>query len=449
LETTHKETAFKNVYYRATPNGKVYYVLHQSRKKIIEKDIGKETDGITPKDAYQKYINKVNAMKRHSTKYQNVFWRESKTNGKKDKSYYFTHNGIETMVGKESQNIGVNFTYQKYNETVNSIRLGEEPPIKRKHRNKFTFEDTFKEYIAHAKTEKKTWGKDEEIYRVHLHEFHQKELVSLTKKDFNDLKIARLKTHSPRTVEYILAVARQIINYAKNEELVKAYSNPIANGKVKVKNIDNANTGFFTHEQANALLKRLEEYKNHTSHIYQLTILLLHTGARFSEVASLTWDDVDYKEKTIYFKPTKEGNARHIAMTKLVEEVLNSLPRKCDLVVSTFRNTQIKQMPKKWQTIVDEIIPNNRATVKKTDDGGEMIELSDKERSLLKKQNKTRLTTHSLRHTHASWMAMSGNFNLMEIRDELGHKTTKMSERYAHLMPKDRHRKTNELFDNV
>lgn len=56
---------------------------------------------------------------------------------------------------------------------------------------------------------------------------------------------------------------------------------------------------------------------------------------------------------------------------------------------------------------------------------------------------------HSLRHTHASWMAVSGHFNLMEIRDELGHKTTKMSERYAHLIPEDRHRKTNELFDNI
>ena len=66
-----------------------------------------------------------------------------------------------------------------------------------------------------------------------------------------------------------------------------------------------------------------------------------------------------------------------------------------------------------------------------------MKELSDEERSLLKKQNKTRLTTHSFRHTHASWMAMSGNFNLMENRDELGHKTTKMTERYAHLLPKD------------
>lgn len=453
MEQIHKETKFKNIYYRDTPKGKIYYVLHQSRKKIIEKDICKEGDAISPQEAYTKYINKLNAMKRHPTKYQNVFFRESKTNGKKDKSYYFTHNGIETMVGKDSQGIGVTFTYQKYTETVNKLRLGEEPPIKRKRRNILTFDDAFVSYIAHAKTEKKTWDKDEELYNNHLQVFHQRELVSLTQADFNNLKNEKLKIHAERTVTYILAVARQIINYAINNDLAKNYSNPISNGKVKVKSkhsISNEKTGFFTREQAEQLLEKLKEYKGSSSHIYELTVLLLHTGARFSEVTSLTWDEIDFKQRTIFFKSTKDGNERHISMSKLVKEVLKSLPKsKSELIISTFRGTQILQMNKKWQQVVDSIIPNNIVTVKKTDDEGNMRELNDEERKLLIKQTKKRLTTHSLRHTHASWMAMSGNFNLMEIRDELGHKTTKMTERYAHLLPKERHRKTNELFDNI
>jgi integrase len=78
-----------------------------------------------------------------------------------------------------------------------------------------------------------------------------------------------------------------------------------------------------------------------------------------------------------------------------------------------------------------------------------MLELSQADRELLSTQTKDHLTVHSLRHTHASWMAISGDFNLMEIRDQLGHKTTKMTERYAHLMPKDSHCKTDALFDSV
>jgi len=217
---------------------------------------------------------------------------------------------------------------------------------------------------------------------------------------------------------------------------------------VKLKKVDNSNTGFFTHEQAKELLKELEEYKNSSLQIYPLTVLLLHTGARFSEVASLTWEEINFKEKTIYFKPTKDGNERWISMTALVEEILNSLPKNNTLVLPSSLGTQIKQMPDKFQEIVDEVIPDNIVTVVKSKDG-EMIKLSQEDRALLAKQKKKRLTAHSLRHTHASWMAISGNFNLMEIRDELGHKNTKMTERYAHLLPMDRHRKTSELFDGI
>jgi len=396
----------------------------------------------------------IDTKKRHKTNKTGVFYRHSTTKGKQDKTYYIVYKDknnktVESKVGKYSEGIRVQFAHEKYIETLNNIKLGEQPPIKRKKRKIFTFEDAFNVYIAHAKTDKKTWDKDEELYNNHLSDFHKKELVCLTQKDFNDLKIEKLQTHSDRTVQYILAVARQIINYAINNALVKNYVNPLSNGKVKVKKVDNASNGFFTHEQANELLKTLQEYKGSTSHIYELTVLLLHTGARFSEVASLRWKDIDYKNKTIYFKPTKEGNERHIAMSNLVEDVLKSLPVKREFVLSTIKGTQIGQMPNKWQEIVDAMIPDNKITVKRTDKNGEWKELTKEERELLKQQKKSRLTVHNLRHTHASWMAVSGVFNLMEIRDELGHKTTKMCERYVHLIPVQRHDKTNQLFNGV
>ncbi|MFW6118872.1 MAG: tyrosine-type recombinase/integrase [Planctomycetota bacterium] len=45
------------------------------------------------------------------------------------------------------------------------------------------------------------------------------------------------------------------------------------------------------------------------------------------------------------------------------------------------------------------------------------------------------VTPHTLRHTCASQMALSGNYTLYEIKTFLGHSSVKVTEKYAHLMP--------------
>ncbi len=464
MPVKHKTTSCKDLFYREIDDGDIiYYILkpQKNSKEDKEKIIGKKSDGITEEDMCEQWIKKLRPRERYSTNKTGVFWRHCTTDGKDDKTYYITYKvqdekdptkkkTVESVVGKYSQNVRIAYAHQKYIETVNNLKTGEPVPIKRKKKKYYTLQNAFDEYIQHVKSEgKKTWKKDQEIYTNHLERFHQVELVSLTQENFNDLKNEKLKTHSKRTVQYILAVARQIINYAitySKDKEAQRYINPIANGKVKVKKIDNANKAFFKYDQAELLLKELEKYKLSSSLIYQLTIALLHTGARFSEVASLNWDDIK-DDGTIYFKATKEGNARHVSMSNQLKAIIEELPKRSELVFSTPKGTQIQQMPDSWQRIVDKLFPENVITVKRTEDGV-MLELSQKDRELLEKQTKNRLTVHSLRHTHASWMAMSGNFTLLEIRDELGHKTTKMTERYAHLMPEDRHKKVSALFDD-
>ncbi|QFR42865.1 tyrosine-type recombinase/integrase [Sulfurimonas xiamenensis] len=463
MAVEHKKTSCKDLFFRDTDDGDIiYYILkpQKNSKEDKEKIIGKKSEGITEEEMCEKWIKKLRPRERYATSKTGVFWRHCTTNGKDDKTYYITYKvqdeqnpaktkTVETVVGKHSQNVRVAYAHQKYIETVNNLKTGEPVPIKRKKKKYYTLQDAFNEYIKHTKNEKKTWKKDEEIYTNHLAKFHNTELVSLTQADFNDLKNEKLKTHSKRTVQYILAVARQIINYAiahSKDKEVQRYVNPVANGKVKIKKLNNENTAFFTYEQMETLLKELEKYKLSSSLTYQLTIALLHTGARFSEVATLTWDDINIKEKTFYFKSTKEGNERHVSMSPQLESIIKELPKRGSLVFTTPRGTQILQMPDSWQRTVDKLFPENVITVQRTKDGI-MLELSDTDRELLEKQTKKRLTVHSLRHTHASWMAMSGNFTLLEIRDELGHKTTKMTERYAHLMPEARHQKVSALFE--
>jgi len=88
------------------------------------------------------------------------------------------------------------------------------------------------------------------------------------------------------------------------------------------------------------------------------------------------------------------------------------------------KGKQREQMPKQWQDIVDEIIPGNKTA------------------------GKARLTVHSLRHTHASWLAING-LDILHIKEQLGHKKIETTMRYAHLIPNKRHEATLLLEEKI
>ena len=107
-------------------------------------------------------------------------------------------------------------------------------------------------------------------------------------------------------------------------------------------------------------------------------------------------------------------------------EVLSALhaEKTNNLVIPSRNGKQLIQMPKQWQEEVDKLLPNND------------------------KAGKYRITVHSLRHTHASWMAISG-ISILHIKEQLGHKKLEMTMRYSHLIPNERHESTQIIFDNL
>ena len=447
MEPSKFQTNCQNVFYEETKdNDKLYYVLVKNDKNIKKQFIGKESENISPKDAYERYKEAIKFSKRNPTRYPNVFWRYCKTSGKDDKTFYVRYKdknnkSCEKKIGKASENITLQYAYQKQIEIKNKLNHGEEFEKKSKYRKIFTFYSAFVLYMEHTKDNKITWKKDEELFNNHLKELHGRELVSLTQYDFNKIKTEKSKLYSQSTVKYILGVARQIINYAINHELVKNYSNPIAKGRVHMKQPNNEKLAFLQREEASLLLKELKQ--NHSKIIYDLTVVLLFTGARFSEVASLTWKDVNFKTNLIYFKPTKNGNSRYVLMTDLVKEII--LSRKDNesfLIFPSQNEKQMLQMPRQWQDIVDELFPGNKPIITIKD----RANLTQEQKLQREKQQKYRITVHSLRHSHASWMAISGKFTLMEIQKELGHKTIQMTQRYAHLIADQIHEKHNDVF---
>jgi integrase len=358
----------------------------------------------------------------NSKKYGSSIQLYKKENG--DISYYITYkdetNKLKrAKIGDKSKGINEHFCFRKRNEIIHKIKLGEDPLIGKKKKRKTTFIDIYNDYIIWAKGNKKAWNKDEQLFNNHLVNFHNKNVVDIKPKEFEALKQEKLKILSERSVEYILAVARQIINHAIKNELIKNYTNPLSGGRVKFPKPENAKVAFLSKEQAIKLLNNLKDYENDS--LYNLTAMLLDTGARFIEVASLDWNDINLTNRLIYFKATKKGNSRYAYMSDRVYSLLSKLEKISNLVFPSSNLKQRLQMPKQWQEIVDKLIKGNKTI------------------------NKYRITAHSLRHTHASWLALGGA-DILQIKEQLGHKKLDMTLRYAHLIPSRRHDLIKEVF---
>ena len=359
----------------------------------------------------------------NSKKYGSFVQLYKKSNG--DVSLYITYKDLENKlkrikIGEKSNGITEHYCNRKRAEIVNKIRLGEDPHISSR-KKVFTFKDAYDDYIIWAKGNKISWSRDELLFRLHMTNLHSRGLIHIKPKDFEELKQEKLKTLAVRTVEYLLAVARQIINHAIKNELVRNYQNPISGGRVKLPRPDNAKVAFLTKEQAEQLFDILKKRESRVS--YYLTILLLYTGGRFKEVATLTWNDIHFQQRLIYFKSTKNGNPRYVYMTDFVEKILRELPRINHLVLPAENYKNMERMPRQWQLLVDDMIPGNTTA------------------------GKYRITVHSLRHTHASWMAIAGA-NILQIKEQLGHKKLDMTLRYAHLIPSERHDMIKKIFDS-
>ncbi|MEA3370233.1 MAG: site-specific integrase [Campylobacterota bacterium] len=266
----------------------------------------------------------------------------------------------------------------------------------------------WQEFFKYAKANKKSWAMDQQNYNKHIRPiFGNRSIKELNSLDFENLKQELLnKGLKAQTVKHQLTLARTIINYAIRHEILKNYTNPIANGKVRMPEVDNKRQGYLTEKKAKEILDILKSVHPLT---YHLTVLLLFTGARFSEITgassqknktgedtALKWSDINLNNNTIYFKKTKNGNDRHIAMHhRLIETIQYLHSIRVDYnVITNSAGGIILRMPDYFITAVEEVRPGNK-----------------------KQKTKNKITTHSLRHTHASWLAEAG-LDILQIREQ-------------------------------
>ncbi len=374
-------TATKGIRYReheSRKHGKKfdrYYVLQYKRDgKVYNEAVGWGSDGIT-----QAECERILSMLRDN-------WRMG--------------TGPQTLAEVRQANLDEQIATKEEKQKVASLTL------------QGIFSDG---YLAHQKTKGKsvtTINNEQSLMHNYIHPFFGDNSIykiGVSKMDgfvayLNEAVSARTKKPlSNQTKKHAINLVSQIFTYAISR-IDNSIQSPVRYVK-KPSNTNAARERFLTKGEARELLTALAERSKNT---HDMALLSLFCGLRAGEILSLTWGCVNFEEKSLFLKDTKNGENRHAYMTPEVETMLQA---------------------RYDSQALDELLFNYAEISNSFERTVKAIGLND---GRLDRRDK--VVFHTLRHTFASWHAKAGT-PLYTISKLLGHKSLEMTQRYAHLCP--------------
>ena len=160
---------------------------------------------------------------------------------------------------------------------------------------------------------------------------------------------------------------------------------------------------FLSPEERSSLLAACQESRNPL--LYPIVVVALGTGGRKNEIRRLLWEQVDLERQVVRFLKTKTDRDRAVPLVGEAFALLEELARRrrpTDAwVFPTWNGKHPTPLTSPWETARAQAGISN-------------------------------FRFHDLRHTFASYMALSGA-TLREIADALGHANIQQTMVYAHL----------------
>lgn len=216
------------------------------------------------------------------------------------------------------------------------------------------------------------------------------------------------------TLNRYRASMSSVFTWAKKKRLMpKGWTNPVSEVEQHPEN--NAHTRFLTNEEYDRLLAvaKVSPWPK----LRALIMLAVTTGARRGSLMGLKWADMDLDNGRAFVDRTKNGTAFMLA---LLPDVVAEL---CKI---------------KGGAAEDHFVfCGRRANQKAAFDHSWKL--------ALKGARIEGARFHTLRHTHASWLAQNGA-QLLEIAESMNHKSLTMTRRYAHLCINNRTAMLSRVF---
>lgn len=235
--------------------------------------------------------------------------------------------------------------------------------------------------------------------------------ISASVAEFRKRVTERNRVPAPATVLRYVMVLSHVFNVAIKEWGWCEHS-PVKN--VKRPKVVNERTRYLNEAERNSLLVACKTSPSRD--LYLVVVIAISTGMRKGEIMGLRWRDIhespEGKFVRIHLTRTKNDRSRFVPLAAEALELLRA--RKAQVSSQTHGNS------------TDNLIfPSDL-------DAEKPVDLRTPWETALRKSGIKNFRFHDLRHTTASYLAMEG-VSLLAISKVLGHRTTKMTERYAHL----------------
>lgn len=328
-----------------------------------------------------------------------------------DISYFITYKEnnktVFKKVGKKSEGITEAKAISLRNQILSEQRHGVD--MSQKSFKYLTFDKLAETYFTSNQAHNKSNHQSNLMYKKHI------------KPSFGDVTIAKLEDSlvyelqalkkadglSESTINVIVKLVNRIIGFGIRRGII-AYS-PFKN--IKLFKIENTRLRYLSLVE----IKKLREVVSKDKVLDLFVKFALGTGARAKSILSIQKKDINFENKSITLKDFKRGNtymgylddAAFEVVVKHVEYFSAN-----SYVVSTFgKAVKYQAIYTQLREIFDEF----------------NSELSNDDRA-------NRVVIHTLRHTFASHLAISG-VSIQEIQKLMNHKDIKQTLKYAKLMP--------------
>jgi integrase len=210
----------------------------------------------------------------------------------------------------------------------------------------------------------------------------------------------------PGTIRNVLELLRRIISFGVKKGLITSAQ---VTAQFEMPLLNNEKTEDLTPRQLQALLAAITETKYKKAG--DMMLLALYTGMRRGEMFNLQWEHIDWNRGFINLVGqddgfgAKSGQSERIPLNDLARQLLSAIPHGKSPFV----------FPGKF--------------------GGRLVDIR-KQADALKKEAglpEDFRPFHGLRHVYASMVASTGKVSMYELQKLLTHKSSAMTQRYAHL----------------